>query len=59
MQLTTCYLGLVIEVCLKHWFPVSYENTHVDYLKVQPIQEWKKKKTIDEQLQSLKVVMKE
>jgi hypothetical protein len=49
----------VIEVCSKHWFLVSDENTHVDYPKVQPIQEWEKKKTIDERLQSLKVVMKE
>ncbi len=32
---TTYYSRLVIEVCLRLWFPIINENTFVDYSKPQ------------------------
>jgi hypothetical protein len=30
---TTYYLGLVIEVCLRHWSPITDEDTPIDFPK--------------------------
>jgi hypothetical protein len=45
---TTYYLGYVIEVYLKHWFPILDKDTPVDFPKSQLVQEKEEKKTIDE-----------
>jgi hypothetical protein len=56
----TCYSRPVINVYLWHWFPITYEETHVNSPKPQPIQE-KGKKIVGEwsKKTSPKVVTKE
>jgi hypothetical protein len=42
-KVTTYYLGPVIDVCLKHWFPITDEHTPIDFPKSQLVQEKEKK----------------
>jgi hypothetical protein len=46
---STYYFGLVIEVCLCHWFPLLWEDTPIDFPKPQQIEGRKEKKIVVEQ----------
>jgi hypothetical protein len=35
----TCYFGPVIKICLRRWFPLSKEDTPIDFPKPQLVQE--------------------
>jgi hypothetical protein len=58
---TTCYLRLVIDVCLRHWYLITYEDTFVDYAKLQLAQEKDKNKILGEQSRKafIEVITKE
>jgi hypothetical protein len=36
-KVITYYYGLVVDVCLQHWFPIIDEETHVNSPKLQLI----------------------
>ncbi len=58
-EVATFYLELMIEVCLRNWFPIIDEDTFVDSPKPQLVQEKDKKKILSEQSKetSLEVIV--